>query len=124
MSDSKLYKDDVGTVILADVKSDITSATKAALKVMKTNASAEVEWVGTVYSETLSEYIEDTGAKQSNPDFDGMDLTDTVCRRIHYVVIAGDLDVSGVYKMQGYLEMPAWVGRGETFSVLVTEHFS
>ena len=119
-AETKVYIGDIGTVILADMKADISTATVVSLKVKKPGSAVEVTWVGSLYVETLAEYIADTGASASDDDFDGIETTDNVTRRIKYTIVSGDWSVVKTYKMQGYAELPAWQGRGETFEIVIT----
>lgn len=91
----KYYVGDTGTEIIVDTCSDITTATKVALLVLKPNASAAEEWIGTVEEET----------------------------KIKYVVKVNDFDVAGEYRMQSYVEMPGWEGRGNTARFKVSDQF-
>ena len=91
----KYYVGNLGTEIIVDTCKDITTATKVSLMVMKPNATVAEEWVGSVYEDT----------------------------KIRYVVIAGDFDVAGEYRMQAYVEMPSWQGRGSTVRFKVSDLF-
>jgi len=119
-AETKVYVGDIGTVILGDMKADISTATLVSLKVLKPGASAEVIWVGELYEETLTAYVAATDAELTDDDFDGMVGSDNVTRRIKYTIISGDWSVAKTYKMQGYAELPAWQGRGETFEIVIT----
>jgi len=87
----KYYVGDVGTQLLVDVCSDITTATLVALDVTKPDGTA-VRWVGTVSDTT----------------------------KILYVVAVGDFDQAGEYRLQSYIEMPGWIGHGGTVTFKVT----
>jgi hypothetical protein len=119
-AETKVYVGDIGTVILADMKADISAATLVNLRVVKPGASSEVIWDGELFVETLQEYVDDTDATLADDDFDGVDPGDDITRRIKYTVVALDWSVAKKYKMQGYAELPAWQGRGETFEITIT----
>ena len=40
---------------------------------------------------------------------------------IKYTLLAGDIDVSGEWELQSYIEMPGWKGRG-TWAILKVEN--
>ena len=107
MTEEIVYVGDIGTVILADMKGDISAATVVSLKVLKSKDDDEVEWVGELFTETLQEYVDDTTAKLTDSEFEGMATTDNVMRRIKYITVADDFEISGNYKIQGYLESPS-----------------
>lgn len=92
---AKYYVGDIGTEIIVDTCSPISGATKAALLVMKPGSSAAVEWVGTVFEDT----------------------------KIRYIVTADDFNIAGEYRMQAYVEMPGWTGRGDTVRFKVSDPF-
>lgn len=92
---NKYYVGDVGTEIIVDTCSDISTASKVSLVVMKPNATASVEWIGSIYEGT----------------------------KIRYVVDADDFNVAGEYRMQAYVEMPGWKGRGNTVRFKVSNTF-
>ena len=91
----KIYKGDIGTILIVDVKSDISDATKLSLKVLDPDGISR-EWAGTLEGTT----------------------------KIKYVIISGDLDKVGTYKVQPYVERPGWIGRGETAVFFVNEVFT
>jgi hypothetical protein len=74
-----------------NVCSDITTATLLRLDVTKPDGT-QVQWIGSLYETT----------------------------NILYVVMAGDFDQAGEYRLQSYVEMPSWQGHGDTviFKVL------
>jgi hypothetical protein len=88
------YIGDIGTEIIVDVCSDITTATLAALKVMKPDMT-EHTWVGSVYDTT----------------------------KIRYIAQSGDFDQVGEYRVQPYIEMPGWQGRGDTATFKISSQF-
>lgn len=89
---AKIFKGDVGTVIIVDTLNDLSEASVIKLKVKKPGATTVVEW-------TPVEVVETT--------------------KLQYVIVADDLDKVGVYSLQAYVELPAWSGHGEvaTFQV-------
>ena len=91
----KIYKGDIGTVLIVDVKTDISDATKLSLKVLDPDGISR-EWAGTLEGTT----------------------------KIRYVVVEGDLNKVGIYKVQPYIERPGWTGRGETVEFFVNEVFT
>lgn len=82
---AKIYKGDIGTVIIVDTGVDLTTATKCALKIKKPDKTT-TEWVG--------------------------EQSDTT--KIKYTIIEGDLDQAGKYRVQSYVEFADWEGSGET----------
>ena len=92
--DGKYYVGDIGTEIIVDTCSDITSATVSNLKVEKPDGTLHT-WTGTVYETT----------------------------HIRYVVVDGDFDQVGLYLVQAYVEMPGWSGLGNTAEFKVTAVF-
>lgn len=88
---SKYYVGDVGTEVLVDTKSDISTATVLKLLVKKPSGE-EIEWVGVL----------------GPPNSIG------VYTKIKYIVKEGDWDTQGWWLVQSYVEMPSWRGRGET----------
>lgn len=95
MAKNKVYVGDYGTEIILDTLTDISTATKASIKVRRPNGSA-VEWVGTVFETT----------------------------KVRYVTQPGDLGVKGDHLLQAYVEMPTWNGRGETVELEVSDTFT
>ena len=91
---SRFYQGDVGTALIVDTCNDITTATVTNLLVQKPDLSM-VTWVGTVFETT----------------------------KIRYTIQAGDFDQAGEYRLQSYVEMPSWVGRGDTAIFKVTKAF-
>jgi hypothetical protein len=91
---SKYYVGDVGTEIIVDTCSDITTAVTVSLKVKKPDGT-EHTWVGSVYEDT----------------------------KIRYIVQVGDFDQQGKYRVQAYVEMPGWQGRGDTTYFKVSPSF-
>ena len=94
--ENKLYIDTIGTVVELDTLMDIHTATKSSIKVLKPDGS-NTEWIGSI-----------TG------------ISNTI---ITYTTVSGDLDKSGKYKLQSYVEMPDWKGRGETVTLDVSANY-
>ncbi len=91
----KCFVGDVGTLLIVDCKKTITGATGILLKVRKPDET-EHDWSATIY---------DTS-------------------KIQYTVQAGDFDQAGDYRIQSYLTLGSWVGRGHTFVLTVYSTFS
>ncbi len=88
----KYYVGDIGTIIIIDVCSDITTATLMALDVTKPDGTTD-RWVGSLSGSTS----------------------------IQYVVDVDDFDQAGEYRVQSYIEMPNWSGHGDTTQFTVSE---
>lgn len=93
---SKYYVGDVGTEVLVDTLSDISTATSVKLAVMKPNEQKEVLWTGVVSDTT----------------------------KIQYYTQNGDFDVPGRYLLQAVVVTPTWSGRGETTRFTVYAKFA
>jgi len=93
---SKYYVGDVGTIILLDTKVDLASAgvTFTSIRVKKPD-STEVEWLATVYNNTV----------------------------LKYIIQDDDLDIAGRYELQAYAESASWSGLGDTVRFDVTSKF-
>lgn len=85
-----ISQDALGTVITLECGVDLADALSVAIRVFKPGAVAAVTWPGTASGTTVS-----------------------------HTVIAGDLDVTGTYIIQAYVELPGWSGTGETTTLLV-----
>jgi len=94
MSDDKVYVGDVGTVILVDTLSDITSSTVRKILARKPNG-IEIEWAAAVDSTT----------------------------KLSYTTQDGDLDTVGKWMLQAYVELPSGKWYGETAHFTVHERF-
>lgn len=92
--DGKYYVGDVGTEIIVDTCSDISTATLARLIVEKPDGTIE-NWDGAVFETT----------------------------KIRYVVSVGDFDQAGKYNLQAYVEMPGGQWRGNTVTFTVSPVF-
>lgn len=86
-----VFVGDVGTEILLDCGTDISTGTLLKIKAKKPTG-ARVAWTAAL---------------------DGTD-------RIKYAVQAGDLDVAGPWSLQAYVEMPGWSGHGEIAALSVS----
>lgn len=93
--ENKIYVGTIGTVIVLDTKVDISTATKASIKVLKPDGVV-TEWIGDVVTPGTS---------------------------ITYTTQGADLSVVGVYKLQAYIETPTWTGRGGTAKMEVKQAF-
>jgi len=91
ITQKKNYVNDVGTEILVDTGSDLSTATELALYVRKPSGKA-VTWAGTLGP------INPQGVKVY----------------IKYIVETGDWDEPGWWSLQSYVKITAWEGRGET----------
>lgn len=91
---TKVYTGDVGTEIVLDCGVDVSTATVRKILVKKPGGAA-AEWPAVA---------------------DGTN-------RIKYVTVAGDLDTTGTWYLQAYVEMPGWQGRGGTASLVVAAAF-
>ena len=93
-AESKYYVGDVGTEIIVDTCSDITTATVVSLRVKKPDATLHT-WTGAVYEVT----------------------------NIRYFVVADDFDQIGYYTIQSYVEMPTGTWRGNSARVKIQDPF-
>ena len=81
---SVIYVNDIGTELVLDCGVNISTATL--MKVLARNPSGgKKTWVASLNTTTS----------------------------IKYVLQAGDMAVPGKWKVQSYVEMPGWSGRGE-----------
>ena len=91
---TKVYKNDVGTVVLIDMGMDISDATEMVINVLK--CGVETTWTPEVYE---SNYLK-------------------------YTIVAGDLDTVGTYYLQPQLTFAdGWSGRGNTVSFDVYDEY-
>jgi len=90
MTVSKYYVGDVGTLVLVDTLTDLTSATSVALQVKKPGGTI-VTWTGSVFQTT----------------------------KIKYVTLVTDFSVAGTYYLQAKVTLPSgiWLGNTATFTV-------
>ena len=92
---SKFYIGDIGTEIIVDVCSDITTANVTDLMVEKPDGT-QVTWSGAVFETT----------------------------KIKYVVASGDFDQVGIYTVQSRVVISGWSGYGDTVSFKVSSLFT
>lgn len=86
-----VFVGDVGTEIVVDCGTDVSSATVRSIVIRKPNGAMEV-WPAVADGTTA----------------------------IKHVTVDGDLDVPGVWKLQAAIEMPGWKGSG-TIATLTVE---
>jgi len=91
---AKYYINAIGVEIIIETCLDITEATKTVLEIEKPDGTKE-EWVGEIYNTT----------------------------QIKYITTDGDLDQSGKYYVQAYVETVTSTGYGTTTSFNVTGLF-
>ena len=92
MAAMEIFVGDVGTVLQVDCGADISQAT--VLKVIaKPPYGAKKEWVGTLNGTNI----------------------------IDYTLLAGDIHVGGTWRVQSYIELPNWQGRGEWANLEVNQ---
>ena len=92
---SNHYINEIGTEILVDCGQDISAATDYALEVRKPDGSY-AEWTPTI----------------SDTDY------------LLYLTQSGDFNVSGMYSIQPYIELPGgWTGRGQAVFFYVYNYF-
>jgi len=95
-----VFKNDIGTIIRVDTGFDLTNATIANLVILKPNKQ-EVVWTGAMSTA-------------------GTTLID-------YTITSNDLDVTGDYLVQSYVEFASptsWSGRGITTTLVVKDYFA
>ena len=85
-----VFKGDVGTKIILSVGTNVSAATVAKIKYRKP-LNESGEWVATIDGST-----------------------------IYYITQAGDLDQSGEWKLQAYIELPGWSGHGGRTRMIVS----
>jgi hypothetical protein len=90
----RVFKDDIGTIIEINLQENISAATNLKYKVKKPNG-VEVDWTPTLYGTNY----------------------------LRYPVIAGDLNLTGIYYIQPYMTLGGWTGRGDTVDLTVYDHF-
>jgi hypothetical protein len=91
---SKIYVGTVGTVFLVETGYSLASASAVALQVTKPSGDT-VTW---------------TGTKSTT--------------KIQYTIKEGDLDESGVWKLQSSITSTAWTGLGETTTFTVYDEYT
>lgn len=90
----KHYVGEINTEIKVDCGVDVSSATVKKIYLKKPNNTI-LEKIPTVYNG----------------------------RYLRFFTIAGDLDMSGEYELQVYLEMTGWTGRGQTARFVIFDTF-
>lgn len=95
-TEGKIYEDDIGTEIKIDMDESMETATGITFEVKKPNGEEE-SWSGIQIIETT---------------------------KLKYTIQAGDLDVSGTYKIQPKLTLGSWTGKGYTVSFRVYAKFT
>ena len=99
----KIFVNDDGTAIKVDAGEDISEATVIILYVRKPDNAVEQWDIDPAHW---------PGVDEDHPS-----------NIIRYIVQDGDLDLVGKYSVQAYVELPAWKGRGETFTFKVWDYF-
>lgn len=90
----KVYIGDAGTEIVLDVGSDITDNIELAILCLKPDGS-EHKWIASLESKSKLKYI------SSEMDF----------------------DQKGRFKLQAYVDLGTWSGRGSTIELMVEEKY-
>jgi hypothetical protein len=90
----KTYVGDIGTKITLDAGSDISGQTTLQIQFKKPDGTTGA-WAANVESSNYATYT----------------------------TVAGDLDVAGSWKLQIYVELPAWTGRGAAVELIVFDQF-
>lgn len=93
MATQRIHKDDVETKIVLDCGVDVSSATVRKIRYKKPSGSTG-EWDAELEDQT----------------------------KIYYVTQEGDLDETGTWTVQAYVEMPNWKGHGHEASFYVYPH--
>jgi hypothetical protein len=93
---SKVYVDDLGTLIQLDVGEDINTASTIEIKVKEPDGT-EVTW----------------SATESSGD----------SNVIEHTIVAEDIDQPGSYLLQAHIVLGTWTGVGETAQLQVHEKF-
>ena len=92
----KVYKDDIGTEIILDCEADISAALSFTILVKKPDGT-ETEWAAELKPNSVT--------------------------KMRYFIKENDLDQKGKYLLQANPELINWVGRGETATLMVYNHF-
>lgn len=90
----KYYVGDIGTAIIVDTGTDISTAIETKLSVKKSDGSS-VWWVGSIYN---TNYIK-------------------------YLTVEGDFSVPGVYMLQSYVKLASGCWFGNTVRFVVSARF-
>lgn len=91
-----IFVGDIGTIIQLNCGEDVSGATAQEIKVLKPNKQ-EVIWAATKHA-TEGDIIE-------------------------YALQAADIALDGTYKLQAYVDLGTWSGRGETVTLKVLNKF-
>jgi len=91
---NRYYTGEVGTAIIVDVETDISSATVTRMSVKKPSG-ALATWEATIEGKTA----------------------------MRHVTVDGDWDEVGTYHLQAYVEMPGWKGFGNTVQFTISNRF-
>jgi predicted hydrolase (HD superfamily) len=97
---SKYYVGDVGTEVLVDTGSDISTATVMRMYVKKPSGKEET-WTAII----------------GPPNAIG------VLTKMKYIVKQGDWDEAGWWTLQAYVELPGWKGRGDSVKFKLEPEF-
>lgn len=92
---NKVYVGDVGTEIILECTTDISTATAHHIQVMRPDG-VEVEWITSIEGTT----------------------------KLKYTALEGDFDMEGEYMLQAYVELPTWKGLGETVILTVHPEYN
>lgn len=92
---TKIYQEDIGTIIELDCGVDISSATAFQIRVKKPSGE-ELALAGSLYATT----------------------------KVRHTMTAGILDEVGTWLLQAYVEMPTWQGLGEVAKLKVYAKFT
>ena len=104
MSNNKIYVGDVGTEIILDTGSDISTATVTQI-LWKSPKGKSGTWNAVLLKDDGEVY---------DPNVDSQVVT-----KIRYITKVNDIDVAGQWRLQAKIALPAWSGRGETAAFVV-----
>lgn len=99
---AKIYEEDVGTKITLDLVEDISSSTVWRIYYKKPSGTTGYWTASREGGTNHIYYVTTTGGDPVTPD----------------------LDEAGIWKLQGYIEMPGWTGRSETIEMKVYRKFT
>ena len=83
---NKVYLGDIGTILRLDTNVDLTDVLVTKIKAMKPDGTTVVEYDAEVHGTT----------------------------EVQYIFALGDIDQTGVWLVQAYIEINDWKGLGET----------
>jgi len=89
---TKTYLNDTGTAIIIDAGEDLSTASLMKIKYLKPSGASGA-WIATIVS--------------GEPT------------KTRYITLSNDLDESGTWKLQLYVEFSTWKGHGEIASFVV-----